>query len=1083
MAEVRTKTAPRERFQLEEKFDTDYKLLNPGQKKAVDTIEGPVMVLAGPGTGKTQTLAMRIANILRQTQMDPWNILCLTFTESGVAAMRQRLLKIIGTPAYYVRIYTFHSFCNEVISQHPEIFALAADWQALTDVERVRLLRRLIDKLPANSSLKPFGSPYLFLKDISGSIKDLKQEDISPEQFKNILAALKEFQDAVGPKLQAFYDLKPSQRTEAQCAAMFNILKEVAAGKKISTSVTAVLDSAWRRYHDALQLAAGKREAGRAATAYKNELKKWHGGIIRNLPKQTDLQKVYQAYQRGLRRSGRYDYEDMITMVVRQWQKNKDLLAEYQEQFQYILVDEFQDTNGAQNEVVSLLSAYDAQPNLFVVGDDKQSIFRFQGASLNNMLEFYFKYRDHLTVISLQENYRSQPEVLAAASALITNNRQSIVRYIPQISDALEAKAKLPAQPLELFEAASEDNEDWLVTSQIKQLLEQGVNPGQIAVLFRYNRDGRELYRLLQAHGVPAQLEGGENILDDITIRQLLSLLNYLNDLQRDDLLAEIIQFEWWQTDPLDAYKAIYFAGRRRLILADVLSDEKYLKAAGIKKIKNISRIATLLAQWRQLLVNTTLQNALHHILESSGWLNFILASGSGLDTLKKLSTFFNFVKELNVRDHNISVRQLLENINLLREHGLSIELEPWHTAAEAVRLMTAHRAKGLEFDHVFLIRLNDRHWGNNSQRNKLSLPQGLVKLDLVIDQENNEDERRLFYTALTRARQKAVLTRALHNSGGRQTVPSIFLQEISAHVTARPTLAFSAETSQLAGPMKPAPHHQLLDLKAWLKGNLENYVMSVTHLNNYLNCPRKFYIKNILQVPAARSPQQALGTAVHAALGKFITDYSQSDRLPGSEHLVYLFRSFLQREILTPTQFKHALAVGTKLLSDYWQQYKADWSRPAISEYSFRSHHVVAAGVPITGQIDKLELVDNRPGAVRAWPKNSPVNVVDYKTGDPVRGLKKTEKNQDYWRQIVFYQILCDASTQFPYKMVSGEVAFIQPDEKRGYLSKKIEVTSGDKKSLIETMQRVQAEIKDLKFLDPSAACGECDVCTGGPY
>jgi len=330
-------------------FETFYSRLNPEQRLAVDTIEGPVMVLAGPGTGKTQTLAMRIANILQETEMDPWNILCLTFTESGVAAMRTRLLSILGTPAYYVRIHTFHSFCNDIIKEHPELFAQSSSWRMLSDVERVELIRELLDRLPGSSRLKPFGDPYLYLRDVSGNIKQLKQEDITPDAFKQGLTVIQSFTERTKKDTAAFFALKPKERTDAACESFFTALHHAAGEVHLPESLLSVMMRLYEHYRDHQAVAEDNRSQGKVRTAFKNSIKKWYDKLVTQLPRQMDMCVVYEGYQEAMRTRGRYDYEDMIMMVVSALKKNDELLASYQEQFQYILVDEYQDTNGAQN--------------------------------------------------------------------------------------------------------------------------------------------------------------------------------------------------------------------------------------------------------------------------------------------------------------------------------------------------------------------------------------------------------------------------------------------------------------------------------------------------------------------------------------------------------------------------------------------------------------------------------------------------------------------------------------------------------------------------------------------------------------
>ncbi|MEX1112355.1 MAG: ATP-dependent DNA helicase [Candidatus Andersenbacteria bacterium] len=1085
MAAVSNKETGNVREEAQMRFVELYKQLNPGQKKAVDTTEGPVMVLAGPGTGKTQTLAMRIANILQTSQMDPQNILCLTFTESGVAAMRNRLVSIIGTPAYYIRIHTFHSFCNDIIGERPELFAQTREWQVLSDVESVQMMQSLIDTLPGTSPLKPFGDPYLFLRDITGAIRDLKQEGISPQDFEKILQAIKGFTGVVTERLLDFHKLSPKERTEVACEEFFGFLQEAGKTHHLPPSLMFVIDHVFEAYQGRIATADDARAAGKARTQFKNDIKKWIEGMARALEKHFDIQKLYVRYGKELKSRGRYDYEDMILMVVEEFKGNSDFLAEYQEQFQYILVDEYQDTNGAQNEVVELLGSFDDRPNLFVVGDDKQSIYRFQGASLNNMLTFYERYKEAVEVVSLEENYRSQEVVLKAAHAVMSHNEESLAKYIPGIRTELIPRAGLVAHAIERHEFESEAGEEHFIAQKIQFLITEGANPSEIAVLFRYNRDGARLLRLLRSMGISVRLEAGEDVLQDIAVQQMLTLLAYIHNVDRTALLADILQYGFWQLPALDVLKVVRHAGRNRSDLLEVIMDTESLERAGVSDPDPFVRIADHIARWRQDVANTTLQDFLHQVLHESGWLEYLLQSKDHLVTLKKLSTVLNRGKEFNRTNPVASLGEFLDTIDLLRQYNIALSAEPWQVAENAVRLMTAHKAKGLEFEHVFLTKMNDGSWGNNRTPAKVRLPHGLVRYDMVVAGQNNEDERRLFYVAMTRAKKTLTLTRAAHNDKGRPTVPSIFVKEIPEELS-----QLEYHNQQDAGvvsdivlqSVKPLPSATDADVQAWLKSILTEYVMSVTHLNNYLECPRKFYVKNLLQVPSARTTHQAMGTAVHAALDDFCRTFKDGQDVPDKTLLLERFRYHLEKEVLTEVERTDAWERGEQDLAAYYDHYRDELCKHTIGEYSFASHGVQVDGLMLTGLIDKIELINPEEDYKTdgTWKEGALVTIVDYKTGNPDTGASKIKIGGPYHRQLVFYKLLCDGSSRFPYEFSSAEVDFIRPSDKKGFVKKKVEVTDAEVEELKDTIRRVWNEIQQLAFLDDGAACGECEVCTG---
>lgn len=1057
------------------RFEALYKKLNKEQRKAVDTIEGPAMVMAGPGTGKTQVLSMRIANILKTTQMDPWNILCLTFTESGAVAMRERLFSIIGTPAYYVSIHTFHSFCNEIIQENPEIFAWTRNVQVISDIERILIFRSIINKLSSRSPLKPFGDPYFYFNDVMGNIKDLKREDISPQQFVEIIKSLKSCIESSQKDVEVFLALSPKERTHEKCASINDALLAAAKHANLPKSMQALLHHFFDLYEEELNGAEGSRETSKARTAYKNNVKKWWQKSLDTLPRQEAVAHVYKEYQVALKRDGRLDFEDMIIKVVEELKKNDALLAKYQEQFQYILVDEYQDTNGAQNDVVDLLSSFDDTPNVFVVGDDKQSIYRFQGASLSNMLHFYEKYKESISVISLQENYRSTQTILDAASGVISHNKESVARYVPGVIQELKAASGRQEERITAHTFDSSDAEHYFIASRAKELIAAGVTPQEIAILYRKNKDGAGLLPLLQRLGVPARLEMGENVLEDHIVQQWIMLLTFLAKRGSDDILAHILHYAWWHLPAVDTLKAIHYAMTKRLGLYAVLASANHLRAAEVEHVSAFQEFSTRLATWHADAVQLSLQLALEKIVVESHFLDHVMENDGQAAALRKVTTLLAEGKSLQMEHRDFKLTDFIEHLSLLKEHNVSLLSEPWQSKQQAVRLMSAHKAKGLEFEHVFIMRLNDRHWGNTREPNKAPLPAGLVKYDYVVASDNNEDERRLFYVALTRGKQHIYLTRAKHSETGRAAVPAIFLHEIPAELVAIDTTQETDADSLLrltTTLLAPIPHTSSDEARDYIASLLDGYVMSVTHLNNYLDCPRKFYFRNLLQLPMAKTKSLAMGSAVHDGLYELFVAINESGNVPPQEFVIKAFEIALQRQLLSSVDMAHALEQGRHIVSVYYEHYKQEFYPHTLLEYDFAPHHVQINGMRITGKIDKIEIID---------AKNKKINVVDYKTGNVERGLKKLQPGGDYRRQLIFYQLLCNEAPRFAYDMVSAEIDFVEGNAKEVFMKKKIEVTKEELGELKSTIALVGKEIYELKFLDPAAGCGkkECEYCT----
>jgi len=1017
-------------------FNSEYQKLNDKQKLAVDTLDGPVMVIAGAGTGKTQTIALRIANILNKTQTNPSNILCLTFTDTGVTAMRDRLIKIIGPTAYSVRLHTFHSFCNEIILSHPENFIKSHDLQPVDELEKLEIVNGLIEKLPDGAILKPWGDHLFYQRDIISSLQTLKRENISSEKLSKLIS--------------------DQQKFLSSTISQYESLKKLRVGKTLETDLQKIVESfplnTQINYHSNLYKNGGYNQGAAKSPAinFKNGLLKFIENLVRDTPKQSELLTIYNGYNDELKTQGRYDFDDMILFVIDAFKKDSDLLRIYQEQYQYFLVDEFQDTNSAQNEILDLLCSYYDSPNIFVVGDDDQSIFRFQGASIENVFDFYQKYKT--PPIVLQNNYRSHQLILDSSNSVISKNQNRIANFIKDIDKSLKSNMTFDPDPINIIPANSSLEENYLVSQKIKTLINSGVKPSEIAVLYRNNNDIDDLAQILKQENINFYLQSDQNILNSHHIQQLIYLLKYIANPKSHELLYHILASKYFNFNNLDLLK-IY------------KKDDSISKNSEIK-IRNLNRRLAVARRW---LENDNLDRFFNKVIRKFKFLDYCLRQKDP-QILNHLLTFHQELKRLSV-DQKYNLTQFLKRLDSLSENDLKLSANPLTANIDnSIQLLTVHRAKGLEFEHVFLIKVVDKKWGNNRNLSHLNLPSGILKYDITGEvSDQNEDERRLFYVALTRAKKQIYISYSTKTDTNREQTPSVFISEIDPSLIEIKTVPPDTQSLALQQYFPLVENLDQRSIGLWpkkidtdytkyLKNFLTtDYKFNVTHLNSYLRCPFCFYHQTILRIPSVKDKFSSLGTAVHTALSYFYTNQKST-----LNNILKIFTSSLIKEGLNKPDHNESLFRGTNILADYFNQYGQNLCPKVIVDKDFKSANIHLNNIPLTGKIDLIEILENNQ-----------INVVDFKTGNPDGKYKELSPDGDYFRQLAFYKLLISLDPSFTQQFNLGIIDFVQKSkQKNALIRKEIKINPEHVEGLKSQITDVYTKILNLDFFKIGPDC-----------
>ncbi len=966
--------------------------LNAEQRAAVEHGEGPLLVVAGAGTGKTRVITERIRRLLEEhPDLTGENILGLTFTDKAAGEMKHRVVKAVGERAEGVWLSTFHKFCLEKILREA-----AADAQALEDIDHWILLRRHIGELGLQH-FKRLQEPGEFLSDFVKFFSRCQDELVSPDDYDRFVAGL----------------------------------REKYARQK------ATLEG------DALEIA---EEA---------------------LARQEELARVYRTSERLLRERKLLTFGAQLLRAVELLRTDAALLEKLREQYRYILVDEFQDTNIAQLELLWLLAG--ERGNILAVGDHHQAIYRFRGASFGSFTIFLKRFcglheaargADAKSfLVSLARNYRSTQRILNVAHAVIENNEQSPL--LP--SSKLETEYR-EGERVRVAEFATPEEESHWVASEIDRLHEAGAKWSSMAVLYRKHAHRAQLLEALRRRGIPFAIKNF-SILSSTLVRDLLAWLRLVGQPGDNVACARVLAAPYWGLAPRDLVRLAERADKNhRRPLAD--------EAESAQREAPFDRNGVRLGEFTQLL-NQLRQTA--RKANASELLDELIA-GLGIAPLESdadrhyLGRLVKFVKEWEKKSEGRQLRDLLEYLSFFDEAGGDIALEE-ELAEDAVQLMTVHGAKGLEFPHVFILRLSKNDFPSGTRKAVFEFPPELMKEERPQGDFQIQEERRLFYVALTRAKQHLTLSTVVNRrkkpspflddflmdpkiqkSDTVQSTPKVILPPVEEAAGPAPESAAAAGLFGPEGTESRAYSRVAVWAKAFHPPRPEPLQLSPSAIDAYERCPMKYMFQYLWSVRGGPHAAMTFGNVMHTTIKEFAGELRKRRRVPLEEVLAIFDREWSSAGFPDDYQEQEYRKAGREQLAAFHQTYSAEPAEVLHQEKPFELP--LENSVIVTGRIDQINRIDG-----------DAVEIVDYKTGKP-RDAKKA--NEDLQLSI--------------YALAAREVLELEPKRLVLYylISNEAVATTRDAKSLDAAKKKIGEVADQIRAGDfsakPGFGCRYCD-------
>jgi DNA helicase-2/ATP-dependent DNA helicase PcrA len=868
--------------------------LNPEQKQAVTTTEGPLLIIAGAGTGKTTVISRRIAYLIEKKLAKPSEILALTFTEKAAAEMEERVDLLVPYGYIDTWISTFHAFGDRVLKEKALEIGLPSDFQVLTKPQQILFVQQNLFAFNLKH-YRPLANPTKFIEAMLSLISRAKDEDVGPEDYSKFVKKLG----------------KAAEKTEAE--------------------------------------------------------------------KQSEISQFYKKYEELKESSGKVDYGDQVQLVLKLFRAQPSILKEYQKKFRYILVDEYQDTNHAQNELVKLLSA--THKNIAVVGDDDQSIYKFRGAAVSNILKFKNDHRRAKQIV-LTKNYRSNQAILDTAYRLIRFNDPDRLEFRNKISKRLKSLSKEEDKaPKEIaFETISQEA-DWVANEIEKLTSSKKLQFKDAAILVRANSIADTFLRSLNLKQIPYKFSGLSGLYNQPEIKLLISFLKTIAHFEDSLSLYDLATSEIYQLKLEDCIVCMDSARRTNKSLRSIFQNLPKLADTEVSS-EGKAIVEKILADQEELLNLSKKENVgkvLYRFLEKTLYLTRLERENSIEAQLKiqNIAKFFDKIKEFIDLSKNESVQIFVDYLSTMQQVGDDPAAADYEPDLDAVSVLTVHAAKGLEFNTVFMVGLTSDRFPARERGELIKLPDNLIKEDLPEGDFHVQEERRLFYVGTTRAKSRLYYTWAVDSGGKRVKKISPFILE----ALDKPMV--SKETVRKT-PLEKIQQFRLADrqIKKVLPARIQNIIrLSQASVDDYETCAYKYRYAHVLRLPILRHHTVVYGFAIHSAIAAFWRTKIQRKKPKVEKLYEVLENTWVNEGFLTAKHEEMRLIQAKAVVKSFWEREKDNQELPSFIEKEFRfTLKKAKLEIIVNGRYDRLDV------------KGGEAEIIDYKTTEN-RTLEELEK------------------------------------------------------------------------------------------
>ena len=856
------------------KIPVEERQLNTEQKAAVRFGEGPLLIIAGAGTGKTTVVTERIKYLIASGRAKPQEILALTFTEKASREMETRVDIALPYGVTQMWISTFHAFCDRVLRGEAINIGIDPGFKLMTEAETILFFRKNIFKFDLNY-FRPLGNPMKFIAGMIQHFSRLKDEDVTPQEYLTF---------------------KPSEDKE----------------------------------------------------------------------KYLELANAFRTYEELKVKEGVADYADLISWTLKLFRTRPAILKRYQQQFTYILIDEFQDTNFAQNELAVLLAG--KRKNITVVGDDDQAIYRWRGAAISNIIQFR-KTFPKAKIIVLTKNYRSTKEILDRSHDLIQHNNPDRLEVAEKIDKKLESVRRINGTPIEILYTERVENEADTVVKKIQEL--KTYTWSDIAILVRANNHAEPFVRALSRAGIPYQFLGPGQLFRQPEVKDLIAYLKVLYNFEDNVAMYRVLTMDWAGVSARDVAALINFSRKYGMSL---------FEACEKSELEQVSKLVVMIHKHLGLIKKETAGQILYYFLADTGLLKQLTLYKSAKEekVAENIAKFFNKLKTYETEHEDAGVFAVTDWIDLsmtLGESPLAADID-W-SENNAVNILTVHSAKGLEFDVVFLVNLVNARFPTTERKEQIPIPDALVKEILPTGDYHEEEERRLFYVGMTRARDLLYFTGAKYYGEGKREKklsPFIFetigkkeLQSISQDTKQLPLLNWEKVEEPEIKPIRQAVTY-----------------LSYSQLDTFMTCPLQYRYRYILRIPVPPSAALSFGDTMHKTIRAFY-ELVKKGTHPTKQDLLRLLDDHWSRIGYGDKKYEEKMKRhGRELLIGFYAKGYDPKVVPTSLEETFKLK--ITPTLTLGGKIDRIDTL-----------KDGTIEIIDYKTGqapktrDPKKDLQLT--------------------------------------------------------------------------------------------